>query len=64
MRSDLTRSELEELSDRAIDWIQENACQEPENQEIAGVKKESKGGLKSFVDSVINSILFKKSKST
>jgi hypothetical protein len=62
VRSDLTRSELEELSDRAIDWILENACQEPANQEIAGVTKGSKGSLKSMIASVIKS--FKKSKST
>ena len=42
VQSDLTRSDLEQLSDRAIDWIQEYACQDSANQDIVGVLKEPK----------------------
>ena len=42
VQSDLTRSDLEQLSDQAIDWIQEHACQDSANQDIVGVLKEPK----------------------
>jgi hypothetical protein len=43
-RAELPSTELESVSNQAIDWIQNEACQEPENRERLGVLNEPKRG--------------------
>jgi len=43
-QAELPHVELESISNQAIDWIQNEVCQEPENRERLGLLNEPKRG--------------------